>query len=90
MQELVDLNLVRIYIQVVCTMSDIVTAFGGSLHPSERISVPIPQKSTTMASACTPGCRPRYIPWHGTVTSLRLIPISTILESESSTLGFIV
>jgi hypothetical protein len=32
-QELVDINLVRIYLQV-CTISDIATAVGGSIHHS--------------------------------------------------------
>jgi hypothetical protein len=32
-QELADINLVRIYLQV-CTISDIATAVGGSIHLS--------------------------------------------------------
>ena len=60
-QELVDINLVRIYFQV-CTISNIATAVGGSLHLSawkvdpfsdRRINLSFPRQETPTSSQRT-------------------------------------
>jgi hypothetical protein len=57
-QELVDINLVRIYLQV-CTISDIATAVGGSIHLSawkvepfsdRRSNLSLPHQETPTSS----------------------------------------
>ena len=50
-QELVDINLVRIYLQV-CTISDIATAVGGSLHLSAWKVEPFSDRRSNLSFPC--------------------------------------
>jgi hypothetical protein len=50
-QELVDINLVRIYLQV-CTISDIATAIGGSIHLSAWKVEPFSDRRSNLSFPC--------------------------------------